>query len=440
MEWNKKNHEMMLLLLLVVAFTALTAKANIGHYDEVWQQRAAEAQKAAHYAYHPNPENVTNHFNENVHMSTNENSTRRGLNNKPKYKGPCMATNPIDKCWRCNKNWANNRMKLADCSLGFGRNAKGGKGGKIYIVNDHSDKDLINPKPGTLRHAVIQPGPLWIIFGHSMVIRLTEELLMTSWKTIDGRGTEIHITNGAGITLQYISHVIIHSLHIRDIKAGNGGMIRDSVNHYGLRTRSDGDGISIFGSTNVWIDHVSMSNCVDGVIDAVQASTAITISNCHFTRHNEVLLFGASGSTKEDKVMQITLAFNHFGHGLVQRMPRVRYGFVHAVNNDYTHWLMYAIGGSHQPTILSQGNRFIAPPNGHAKEVTKREYAQQSEWKNWAWRSQGDLMMNGAFFIQSGNPKHVFPSDNSIKPLPGNFVNKLTQFSGHLHCIVGKPC
>lgn len=80
-------------------------------------------------------------------------------------------------------------------------------------------------------------------------------------------------------------------------------------------------------------------------------------------------MFGASGSTTQDKVLQITLAFNHFGQGLVQRMPRVRYGFVHAVNNDYTHWLMYAIGGSDSPTILSQGNRFIAPPNGYAKEV-----------------------------------------------------------------------
>ncbi|XP_019166912.1 PREDICTED: pectate lyase-like [Ipomoea nil] len=436
MEGNKQKHQMM--FLLVVAITALTTQANIGHFDEVWQERAAAAQKAARNAYNPNPHNVTNHLNENVHMVVN--STRRGLNHKPKYKGPCMATNPIDKCWRCNKNWAKNRMKLADCSLGFGRNAQGGKGGKIYVVTDPSDRDLLKPKPGTLRHAVIQPGPLWIIFGHSMVIRLSQELILTSRKTIDGRGQEVHITNGAGLTLQFINHVIIHSLHIRDIKPGKGGMIRDSVKHYGLRTKSDGDGISIFGATNIWIDHVSMSNCVDGIIDAVMASTAITISNCHFTRHNEVLLFGASGINKQDKVMQITLAFNHFGHGLVQRMPRVRYGFVHAVNNDYTHWLMYAIGGSHKPTILSQGNRFIAPPNGYAKEVTKREYAQESEWKNWAWKSDHDLMMNGAFFRQSGNPKHVFPHDNSIKPMPGTFVGKMTRFAGHLHCIVGKPC
>lgn len=81
------------------------------------------------------------------------------------------------------------------------------------------------------------------------------------------------------------------------------------------------------------------------------------------------MLFGASDSFAGDAIMQITVAFNHFGKGLVQRMPRCRWGFIHVVNNDYTHWLMYAIGGSSHPTIISQGNRFIAPPNHAAKEV-----------------------------------------------------------------------
>lgn len=32
---------------------------------------------------------------------------------------------------------------------------------------------------------------------------------------------------------------------------------------------------------------------------------------------------------------------------------------------------MYAIGGSANPTINSQGNRFVAPDNPNAKEVVK---------------------------------------------------------------------
>lgn len=411
---------------------------NRGKLDPVWQARAIEAKKAAQEAYNPNPSEVMDQVNGHVHKATEgQNSTRRDLH---KYKGPCVASNPIDQCWRCDKNWAKNRMKLADCALGFGRHTTGGKGGEIYVVTDPSDNDLVNPKPGTLRHAVIQPEPLWIIFAHHMVIRLSEELIMTSNKTIDARGAQVHIAHGAGITLQFVQNIIIHNLRIHDVKAGNGGLIRSSVDHFGYRTQSDGDGISIFGSTNIWIDHISMSNCQDGLIDIVQCSTAITISNSHFTRHNDVMLFGASDSYSDDRKMQITVAFNHFGQGLVQRMPRCRWGFFHIVNNDYTHWLMYAIGGSKNPTILSQGNRFIAPPNRNAKEVTKRDYASESEWKNWLWRSEGDLMMNGAFFTPSGNPKQNLDFPDLIGPKPGTYANWITRFSGSLNCFEKKPC
>ncbi|KAG6686789.1 hypothetical protein I3842_11G038900 [Carya illinoinensis] len=429
----------LLFLWAFVAIFATTLKAHIADFDELWQKRAEEARKNALEAYQPDPENVTDHFNVEVHKALNDaDGTRRKLGGK--NRGPCKATNPIDRCWRCHKNWAKRRKKLTKCVLGFGRGTTGGKNGNIYVVTDPSDGDLVNPKPGTLRHAVIQPKPLWIIFAHDMVIRLSEELIMTSDKTLDGRGAKVHIAFGAQITIQFVRNVIIHGLHIHDIKVGSGGMVRDSVDHYGYRISSDGDGISIFGSSNIWIDHVSMSNCDDGLIDAISGSTAITISNCHFTHHNEVMLFGASDGFSGDEVMQITLAFNHFGQGLVQRMPRSRWGFVHVVNNDYTHWLMYAIGGSQHPTILSQGNRFIAPPKAFCKEVTKRDYAPESVWKTWDWRSEGDLMMNGAFFVQSGRPiKHMRKND-VIKAKPGSFVRRLTRFAGALNCFKHKPC
>ncbi|CAN1321297.1 Probable pectate lyase 7 [Linum perenne] len=298
-----------------------------------------------------------------------------------KDKGKCQATNPIDSCWRCDPNWAKNRQRLADCVQGFGFKTRGGKGGPIYVVTDASDKDLVNPKPGTLRHAVIQKGPLWITFARSMIITLTQELMVSCDKTIDGRGANVHISHGAGITLQFVKNVIVHGIHVHDIVPKAGGMIRDSVDHYGFRTRSDGDGISLYGATNIWIDHV-------------------------------------------------------------QRMPRCRWGFFHVVNNDYTHWLMYAIGGSNQPTIISQGNRFIAPATAASKEVTKREYAYPSEWKHWDWISQDDLMINGAFFVPSGNPQVInkITKQQRIYQKSGTYATLLTRDSGALDCCVGKPC
>ncbi|AQK59800.1 male gametophyte-specific2 [Zea mays] len=304
---------------------------------------------------------------------------------KHKKRGPCRATNPIDKCWRCRRDWATDRQRLARCARGFGHATTGGLGGKIYVVTDPTDLDVVNPRPGTLRWGVIQPGP------------------------------------------------------VHDVKHTMGGLMRDSPTHIGSRTRADGDGISLFSATNVWIDHISMSNCEDGLIDVVQSSTGITISNCHFTNHNDVMLFGASDSWPQDQIMQITVAFNHFGRGLVQRMPRCRWGFFHVVNNDYTHWLMYAIGGGDAPTIISQGNRYIAPPNIAAKVITKH-YAEEGVWKNWVWHTEDDLFMNGAIFNPSGGAPKQVDTNEWVKPKPGTYVTRLTRFSGTLSCCTGKPC
>lgn len=145
--------------------------------------------------------------------------------------------------------------------------------------------------------------------------------------------------------------------------------VRSSPTHYGYRTKSDGDGISIFGSKDIWIDHCSLSHCKDGLIDAIMGSTGLTISNNYFSHHNEVMLLGHSDDYLPDSGMQVTIAFNHFGEQLVQRMPRCRRGYIHVVNNDYTQWEMYAIGGSGDPTINSQGNRYTAPLDPNAKEV-----------------------------------------------------------------------
>ncbi|XP_023634861.1 putative pectate lyase 14 isoform X2 [Capsella rubella] len=284
------------------------------------------------------------------------------------YFSSCSTGNPIDDCWRCDKKWHRQRKRLAGCAIGFGRNAVGGRDGRYYIVTDPSDHDPVNPKPGTLRYAVIQDQPLWIVFKRDMVITLRQELIMNSFKTIDGRGSNVHIAGGACITIQYVTNIIIHGINIHDCKRTGNAMVRSSESHYGWRTMADGDGISIFGSSHIWIDHNSLSNCADGLIDAIMGSTAITISNNYMTHHNEAILLGHTDSYTRDKMMQVTIAYNHFGEGLIQRMPRCRHGYFHVVNNDYTHWEMYAIGGSANPTINSQGNRFLAPGNRFAKE------------------------------------------------------------------------
>ncbi|MBA0802697.1 hypothetical protein Gohar_012972, partial [Gossypium harknessii] len=353
----------------------------------------------------------------------------------------CGTGNPIDDCWRCDRRWYRRRRRLASCGIGFGRNAIGGRDGRYYVVTDPGDDNPVNPKPGTLRHAVIQDRPLWIVFKRDMVITLKQELIMNSFKTIDARGVNVHIAYGACITIQFVTNIIIHGLHIHNCKPTGNAMVRSSPSHYGWRTMADGDGISIFGSSHIWIDHNSLSNCADGLIDAVMGSTAITISNNYFTHHNEVMLLGHSDSYVRDKQMQVTIAYNHFGEGLIQRMPRCRHGYFHVVNNDYTHWEMYAIGGSANPTINSQGNRYLAPVNPFAKEVTKRVDTYSDEWKHWNWRSEGDLLLNGAYFTPSGAGRAAsYARASSLSAKSSFLVGTLTSNAGALACRPGRMC
>ncbi|KAK6137930.1 hypothetical protein DH2020_028318 [Rehmannia glutinosa] len=349
----------------------------------------------------------------------------------------CLTGNPIDDCWRCDPNWAANRQRLADCAIGFGRGAMGGRGGRYYIVSDSSDRDTMNPTPGTLRHAVIQDEPLWIIFQSSMVIKLRHELIFNSYKTIDGRGADVHITGNGCITLQYVSNVIIHNVHVYNCLPSGHTIIRSSPTHAGWRGRSDGDGISIFSSRNIWIDHCALSHCTDGLIDAIMGSTAITISNSYFSHHHdEVMLLGHNDNHLADSGMQVTIAFNHFGEGLVQRMPRCRRGYIHVVNNDFTEWKMYAIGGSASPTINSQGNRYTAPTDPNAKEVTKRVDTDEGQWAGWNWRTDGDIMVNGAFFVPSGEGLSMqYAKASSVDPKSAALIDQLTMNAG----VLGGP-
>lgn len=352
----------------------------------------------------------------------------------------CVTGNPIDDCWRCDPNWERNRKRLADCSIGFGKNAIGGKNGKLYVVT-HAGDDAKNPPHGTLRHAVIQKEPLWIIFQKHMVIHLKEELVMNSFKTIDGRGANVQIAKGPCITIKDVTNIIIHGIHIHGCKsvrkaAGNTyplNSVSRQINH--------GDGISISTGKHIWVDHCSMSNCEDGLIDAVKSSNYITISNNHFTHHNKVMLLGHSDDHHHDKVMRATVALNHFGVGLVQRMPRCRFGYFHVFNNNYAEWKMYAIGGSSNPTILSQGNRFMASADAFTKEVTKRQNSTENEWKKWNWKSEDDVLLNGAYFTPSGSQVlSAYSTAYSATPKSSALVEQLTRNAGVLSCKKGTRC
>ena len=135
------------------------------------------------------------------------------------------SSNAIDNRWRRDANWAQSRMKLANCAVGFGSATNGGKGGQIYTVTNPDDNPT-NPLLGSLRYGVTRKNPLWIVFAKDMSIKLQMLLSVASHKTIDGRGANVEISNGPCIHLDNMNNIIIHGLNIHDCKPNVAGMLK----------------------------------------------------------------------------------------------------------------------------------------------------------------------------------------------------------------------
>ncbi|KAF3657826.1 putative pectate lyase 13-like isoform X2, partial [Capsicum annuum] len=83
------------------------------------------------------------------------------------------------------------------------------------------------------------------------------------------------------------------------------------------------------------------------------------------------------------------------------------------------------------PTINSQGNRYTAPKDSNTKEVTRRMDADEGEWKGWNWRTDGDIMVNGAFFVASGDGKtNQYAKASSLEPQSSDNIDQLTLNAG----------
>lgn len=60
----------------------------------------------------------------------------------------------------------------------------------------------------------------------------------------------------------------------------------------------------------------------------------------------------------------------------------------------------------------------------------------EGEWRRWNWRSEGDLMVNGAFFVTSGaevSPQYA--EATSMAPFAANVIEQLTMNAG----VTGLP-
>lgn len=127
---------------------------------------------------------------------------------------------------------------------GFGRDTRGGRGGKVIKVSNLEDAG-----PGSLRHAIRQKMPRTVVFEVSGTISLEKELKVNHGHlTIAGQTSP-----GDGITLKNYGLVIgADEVIVRYIRARPG-------NDSGVET----DAISVKSGSNIIIDHCSASWATD---------------------------------------------------------------------------------------------------------------------------------------------------------------------------------
>jgi pectate lyase/pectin methylesterase-like acyl-CoA thioesterase len=103
------------------------------------------------------------------------------------------------------------------------------------------------------------------------------------------------------------------------------------------------DPLGIEGGVNVWVDHCTFVDGIDGNLDIKGGANYITVSWCKFSytekskNHTYCNLVGHSDSNggEDREALKVTFALNWWADKVQERMPRVRFGSVHCVNNLY---------------------------------------------------------------------------------------------------------
>lgn len=122
----------------------------------------------------------------------------------------------------------------------------------------------------------------------------------------------------------------------------------------------DDDAINVQYSTNVWIDHNTLSNGYDGAVDVKRASDYVTVSWNHVFSHDKTMLLGHSDDNGAEDRGHLRVTYHHnWFDGTTQRHPRVRFGNpVHVFNNYYYDNSGYGVASTQEAGVLVEGNYF----------------------------------------------------------------------------------
>ncbi|KUJ60016.1 pectate lyase [Flavobacteriaceae bacterium CRH] len=208
---------------------------------------------------------ATNAVSHNVYFGTDPVALEAATTTSTEYKGNQIKTNTSYQVnglytgatyyWRVDEVLANNEIEKGNIwrfrpaqlafpdAEGYGRFARGGRGGKVVAVTNLNDSG-----PGSIRDAVTNDiGPRTIIFNTSGIIQLTSRLVLSQpYVTVAGQTAP-----GKGICIRSAPFGV----------TGNDAVVQN------LRVRVGGgstfDGMGLTGADNSIIDHCSISWTID---------------------------------------------------------------------------------------------------------------------------------------------------------------------------------
>lgn len=226
----------------------------------------------------------------------------------------------------------------------------GGAGGDTVRIDSRSD----------LLFYTAATAPYVLLIEDTIRLNLYERVPVRGNKTLVGTGTGATVLNG-GIEIKG-NNVIVRNLRITGSYDGD----------WDGKTHST-DAISVYGK-NVWIDHCDLSASSDGLLDIRSDGSTpadyVTISWTRLSNHNKVMLFGSG----DDEVvlrnhLRVTLHHCWFDgypeRGIHQRMPRVRFGDVHLLNNFFDDIASYCVAARFESDLVVENNYFRNSKHPH---------------------------------------------------------------------------
>ncbi|MDR6339487.1 pectate lyase [Filimonas zeae] len=226
---------------------------------------------------------------------------------------------------------------------------------------------------------------------------------IASNKTIVGATTASSIIGN--VKVDNVTNVIIQNLNIS--------------NPTGAGT---GDAIEISGSTKVFVNKCNIFDGADGNLDIVRGADNVTVSWCRFyysavTTHQFSNLIGNGDNVTTDAgKLHVTLHHNWYDNGVNQRMPRVRFGYVHVYNNYYgSNNDSYNVGVGNNSHILVENNCFENQARLWSDARSSTSVAYQLTWT-------GNVLINSSYPTWATNYSSPFSRPYSYSPHTGSAI------------------